>query len=150
MAGATNVFGGQNVKIAKVINHPGYNAVTKDNDISILKLSEPLNLNDKAKAVCLPSENFDPADGAKCFTSGWGALSYGGQSPRDLMWVSVPKVSQSSCKSAMDKLKWAFTDNMICAGYEQGGKDSCQGDSGGPFICLENDKPVITGVVSFG
>ena len=50
----------------------------------------------------------------------------------------------------MDKLKWAFTDNMICAGYEQGGKDSCQGDSGGPFICLENDKPVITGVVSFG
>ena len=39
---------------------------------------------------------------------------------------------------------------MVCAGFEDGGKDSCQGDSGGPFVCMEGGKPVITGVVSFG
>merc|ERR1711884_27389 len=39
---------------------------------------------------------------------------------------------------------------MICAGFAAGSKDSCQGDSGGPFVCMENGKPVITGVVSFG
>ena len=39
---------------------------------------------------------------------------------------------------------------MLCAAYPDGGKDSCQGDSGGPFVCNDNGKAVIAGIVSFG
>ena len=39
---------------------------------------------------------------------------------------------------------------MLCAGFDQGGKDSCQGDSGGPLVCEENGNAVIAGIVSWG
>ena len=38
----------------------------------------------------------------------------------------------------------------ICAGLDEGGRDSCQGDSGGPMVVMVNGQPVQTGIVSWG
>ncbi|MEM7029316.1 MAG: trypsin-like serine protease [Chloroflexota bacterium] len=43
-----------------------------------------------------------------------------------------------------------LTDNMLCAGFDAGGKDTCQGDSGGPLIVPDGVNWKQAGVVSFG
>ena len=44
-----------------------------------------------------------------------------------------------------------LTDQMICAGYNAGGKSTCHGDSGGPLVIAgANDAATIIGTTSFG
>ena len=65
-----------------------------------------------------------------------------------LQYVQVPAISNAACNNAYGGL---IKQSMICAGYPgEGGKDSCQGDSGGPFVCNNDGKAVIVGVVSWG
>lgn len=49
-----------------------------------------------------------------------------------------------------EQYEGTITDAMICAGYEDGGKDSCNGDSGGPLVKFDNGNAQLIGVVSFG
>lgn len=68
-----------------------------------------------------------------------------------LQEVRVPVMSQETCR----KSKYGanrITDNMLCAGYTEGGKDSCQGDSGGPLHVSHNETKTyqLAGIVSWG
>jgi secreted trypsin-like serine protease len=43
-----------------------------------------------------------------------------------------------------------ISDNMVCAGTNDGSRDSCFGDSGGPLVVDRKRTPVQVGVVSWG
>ena len=63
--------------------------------------------------------------------------------------MTVPVVSQSACQTAYPG---EIKSGMVCAGEQQGGKDSCQGDSGGPLFYDQGgvESRALVGVVSWG
>ena len=67
----------------------------------------------------------------------------------DSFFFKVPIVNNTVCDAAYQRNNINETA-MLCAGYAEGGIDACQGDSGGPMICVENNQPVLRGVVSWG
>lgn len=77
---------------------------------------------------------------------GWGSTKYEGLAAQTLMQVSVPITNNQGCLS-----KITMPTKQICAGYDEGGKDSCQGDSGGPLVVeIGNGIFELVGLVSFG
>ncbi|XP_043822942.1 anionic trypsin-like [Dromiciops gliroides] len=126
----------------KVIRHPGYSYWTLDNDIMLIKLKTPAVLNDHVGTISLPKA-CAPA-GTNCLISGWGnTLSSGVNYPDLLQCLNAPVLSEADCKASYPG---EITDNMVCVGFLEGGKDSCQGDSGGPVACNGE----LQGIVSWG
>ncbi|XP_049631456.1 anionic trypsin isoform X1 [Suncus etruscus] len=132
----------QFINSVKVIRHPRYDSWTLDNDIMLIKLSSPAVLSSRVSAIALPS-SCAPA-GTQCLISGWGnTLSSGVNNPELLQCLDAPLLSQAQCEASYPG---QITENMVCAGFLEGGKDSCQGDSGGPVVCNGE----LQGVVSWG
>ncbi|MCA9981779.1 MAG: serine protease, partial [Anaerolineales bacterium] len=137
---------------AQIIAHPGYNATTKDNDVALLRVNTPFTLNSSVQTVALAPTSPDPA-GATSWATGWGALSEGGPTSSILQEVSLPVLTNAQCEGWLREANGNFqflTENMICAGFEQGGKDACQGDSGGPLVIQSGGNWQLIGVTSWG
>ncbi|XP_038594587.1 testisin-like [Micropterus salmoides] len=126
-----------------------YNTTTNNNDIALLKLSSPVTFTDYIRPVCLAADGSVFNNGTICWVTGWGDIQTNVSlpSPERLQEVSVHIVSNSDCNVTYGG---KITNNMICAGVTQGGKDSCQGDSGGPLVTKNGSVWVQAGVVSFG
>jgi len=131
-------------EVADIIIHPNYKPSTSNNDIALVKLSEPVRLRDYTPA-CLPADG-EEFDGKKAWVYGWGTTSFGGSVSSKLLEVQVPVVSNTVCKEIMQA---TITDNMLCAGGVLN-KDACTGDSGGPLTMEVDGKHFLIGAVSFG
>ncbi|WP_448547051.1 serine protease [Thalassotalea fusca] len=140
---------GQAIPVATTYTNQDYPNLSKD--VAVLKLSTAIT-DENAKAIRLADQAFFDANvqsGTPLVVSGWGTLTSGGAMPDKLMEVSVPYVTNDVCNSA-DAYNGQVQDTEMCAGYQEGGKDSCQGDSGGPLVMRQGDDFVQVGVVSWG
>jgi len=112
--------------------HPKFADAWDPWDAALLKLSEPVQFSDHITPICLPATQGEtlPAAGTNVFLTGWGYTKQAGYYSDTLQQVSVPIVSQDSCKKNWGTL---FDDAVsFCTGLEEGGKDACFADGGGP------------------
>ncbi|KAG1967444.1 transmembrane protease serine [Pimephales promelas] len=134
--------------VTQIIPHPNYSPTTQNNDIALLQLSSSVTFSAYIRPVCLAAADSVFAAGTESWVSGWGKLNSGDTSiPNTLQEVQIPIVSNIVCNAAY---RGSITSNMLCAGVNEGGKDSCQGDSGGPLVSKNGSQWIQSGIVSFG
>ncbi|TRY71339.1 hypothetical protein DNTS_016579 [Danionella cerebrum] len=128
---------------SKVYSHFAYNPKTFNNDILLIKLTAPAQINAYVQPAQLPTADTpEVSGGTSCTVSGWGVTRlYSFYLSPILRAVDVEIFA--NCQLYY---YYRVNDNMICAGSRFGGKDSCQGDSGGPLMCDGN----LEGIVSWG
>lgn len=138
----------EKLSVAKIVSHDDWDD-SMDNDIAVLELASPssktpVRLATQEEMKALPT-------GSTLTVMGWGNRSNSGEDFPDLLHeVSVPLADQSTCKDNYDDIGQDITNNMLCAGLAEGGKDSCQGDSGGPLLFQKDSEWIQAGIVSFG
>ncbi|UYV78010.1 hypothetical protein LAZ67_15003188 [Cordylochernes scorpioides] len=155
--------------VSRKVLHPAYKFFTYENDLALLRAEAPFAAGMPHVApICLPSPG-EALEGRTATLTGWGRLAVGkcshllsatdcqlcpaGGLPAVLQEVQVPILSNHKCKRmfmAAGKSEHV-PDIFLCAGYEEGGRDSCQGDSGGPLqVRGEDGRWFLAGIISWG
>jgi secreted trypsin-like serine protease len=147
-------------KVKRIIVHKDYTKpAISGHDVALIELTKPF-----IEPVARLSANHESDSKIEMtMVAGFGVQEWGaplqlfstvaGESfaagSEVLREVDLPVVSTPDC--AMRYSGALIGDGQICAGHEQGGKDSCQGDSGGPLAARDkNSCPYQVGVVSWG
>ncbi|XP_076025569.1 ovochymase-1 [Genypterus blacodes] len=135
----------QLVGVKSIVIHQHYNAWTKESDVALLRLEEPLVFNQHVRPIdvwLMPLPVLK-----NCTITGWGSTRENGPRVHRLQEVNVTILPWSMCnKYYSGRLRAA----MFCAGKAGGGADACQGDSGGPLACYTGSRYELAGVVSWG
>uniref|UniRef100_A0A3P8WCF7 Peptidase S1 domain-containing protein n=1 Tax=Cynoglossus semilaevis TaxID=244447 RepID=A0A3P8WCF7_CYNSE len=136
------------IPIQNVIIHPAFNSTNMDYDVALLELAAPAPVSYTIQSVCLPSAVHLFPMNAECYITGWGSTREGGSLTNLLQKAAVNIIQQAECQQPYGDV---LTNNMMCAGHMEGGKDTCLGDSGGPLTCRQQSGQwFIAGVTSWG
>ncbi|XP_047112177.1 trypsin-2-like [Schistocerca piceifrons] len=133
--------GGATYTVSDLFWHEDFDYVLTDRDIGFFEISGSISFDDNVQAVALATEELEA--GTTVTVSGWGSLQPGVDYPEQLHAVNTTIIDRSSCN---DTYEGIVTENMICAGEPEGGKDACNGDKGGPLVANSTQY----GIVSWG
>jgi secreted trypsin-like serine protease len=176
LLGANQLTEGTRHTVARIIKHPGYDPARLDNDIALLRLAAPTDIppvrladatpeagpvwvtgwgmtEDESFPLVLQEVKVELQPQAACNT---GIKAIYRADLADMLGFAAQRMgfSRAAIEAAVDVVAGGFADpltaNMLCAGVDQGKRDSCYGDSGGPLVSLEPDGPVQHGIVSWG
>jgi len=150
-------------KVEKIVVRDGYSIPqVSGRDLALIQLSR--NYNGPIARLSLEGAS-DPQTppGAQVRVAGFGLTAASGaltgyRTPdgrfyeagsRRLLETLVPTVSEMQCREHYRGQK--IEAEQVCAGLEEGGRDSCNGDSGGPLVAYDRNRcPYQIGIVSWG
>ncbi|KAM4781483.1 plasma kallikrein isoform 3-T4 [Cyanocitta cristata] len=135
-------------KVEEIIVHSQYEYAQTGYDIALLKLDKPMNFTDLQLPICLPSKEDTNTFYTDCWVIGWGYRKEKGRVQDILQKAPVPFMSKEECQARYRKRR--IGDKVICAGYDEGGRDACKGDSGGPLSCRHEEVWYLVGITSWG
>ncbi|XP_059181948.1 ovochymase-1 [Centropristis striata] len=139
--------GQQLVGVSMIINHRDYNTRTKESDLALLKLQQPLVFNHFVRPIDVWMAPLPLPPLRRCTITGWGATRENGARVHRLQEVNVTILPPDVCNQYyLGRIR----PSMFCAGKDGGGADACQGDSGGPLSCFTGSRFELAGLVSWG
>ncbi|HZY67066.1 MAG TPA: serine protease, partial [Devosia sp.] len=176
LTGTTDLMKGKRVAVKSIRPHENYDAWSMDNDIALVELSEAVDLQPVTldlegatfnEAVVigwgltetgeyprhLLESDIEVVPNAECNTGIKVIYSRAlKQAVTDIgaQYGIAPTQSERVGEELSQAIADPLTENMLCAGIKEGGRDSCYGDSGGPLIATVGGKPVQLGIVSWG
>ncbi|XP_064917198.1 plasma kallikrein isoform X7 [Columba livia] len=112
-------------KVEEIIVHPQYKYARTGYDIALMKLDKPMNFTDLQLPICLPSKEDADILYTDCWVIGWGYRKEKGRVEDILQKATVPLMSREECQARYRKRR--IGDKVICAGYDEGGRDACKG-----------------------
>lgn len=139
-----SVAEGERISITEVIIHPEYDGNIGSADLALLRLSQPSTRT--VVSLDLAADGNVEARALQVTVIGWGQYEQGKADA--LRQVALPLISHPYCQAIYSEV----TDGMVCAGYDNGGKNACFGDSGGPLMIPTAAAPgwKQVGIVSWG
>ncbi|XP_055381423.1 uncharacterized protein LOC129612005 [Condylostylus longicornis] len=141
----------QNIPVEEKIIHENYNIKQFANDIALLRLAEPANLNVRNVAtICLPIySELRSRKIEDTYVAGWGATEKH-HVTSILQKAAFSITDHNKCKLLYRRYNIRILESHICAGGENN-IDACRGDSGGPlFSLLKFGKNFIPRYVQYG
>jgi len=129
----------QERNIAWIRRHPDYRGA--QNDIALVRLTEPVVLTDAVRPICLPPAGSEH-HGRDVEMAGWGRLGFDAK-PSDILQEVPLRVSdEADCEHAHSQVPsfsfrfpGGFQGTKVCALSRDGEpRDACPGDSGGPLM----------------
>ncbi|XP_054848353.1 serine protease 27-like [Eublepharis macularius] len=143
------------VAVKRLFIHSGFSNIGGGDDIALLELEKPVTFTNHIQPACIPGPSFVFPPRMGCWVAGWGSIRQGVPLPPPelLQEVLLPLIDTNTCEDLYSYLQGTrpiIKNDMMCAGYMEGQKDSCQGDSGGPLLCPWDGVWFVAGVVSWG
>ncbi|EDW09904.1 phenoloxidase-activating factor 2 [Drosophila mojavensis] len=151
----------QTRRIKQIIMHEEFDPDGFFNDIALLELEQPVEIQPHVQPICLPPPETPKLQAelreALCYATGWGGRQLGSPSnERLLKRIELPVVSRMECQGLLRltrlEKRFRLRPSFLCAGGTKG-KDTCKGDGGSPLFCTipgQENRYRLAGIVSWG